>query len=96
MTAYNTSESEIRVEWTPPVQEKIHGVLAGFDVTFTASHNESSIHHMMICGSKRAVNLSNLAVFTFYNITVAAFTQVGIGNTSHMIQTRTDESSEYL
>ncbi|XP_068752561.1 protein sidekick-2-like [Montipora capricornis] len=48
---------------------------------------------MMICGSKRAVNLSNLAVFTFYNITVAAFTQVGIGNTSDMIQTRTDEST---
>ncbi|XP_068751750.1 protein sidekick-1-like [Montipora capricornis] len=92
VTAYNTSESEIRVEWTPPVQEKIHGVLAGFDVTFTASHNASSTHHMMICGSKRAVNLSNLAVFTFYNITVAAFTQVGIGNTSDMIQTRTDES----
>ncbi|XP_068752747.1 uncharacterized protein [Montipora capricornis] len=92
VTAYNTSESEIRVEWTPPVQEKIHGVLAGFDVTFTASHNASSVHHMMICGSKRAVYLSNLAVFTFYNITVAAFTQVGIGNTSDMIQTRTDES----
>ncbi|XP_068752557.1 protein sidekick-1-like isoform X3 [Montipora capricornis] len=92
VTAYNTSAHEIRVEWIPPVQEKIHGELAGFDVTFMPSHNESSIHHMMIFGSKRAVNLSNLAVFTFYNITVAAFTKVGIGNASDMIQTRTDES----
>ncbi|XP_068752556.1 protein sidekick-2-like isoform X2 [Montipora capricornis] len=93
VTAYNTSAHEIRVEWIPPVQEKIHGELAGFDVTFMPSHNESSIHHMMIFGSKRAVNLSNLAVFTFYNITVAAFTKVGIGNASDMIQTRTDEST---
>ncbi|XP_068689584.1 protein sidekick-1-like isoform X2 [Montipora foliosa] len=93
VTAYNTSAHEIRVEWIPPVQEKIHGELAGFDVTFMPSHNESSIHHMMIFGSKREVYLSSLTVFTFYNITVAAFTKVGIGNASDMIQTRTDEST---
>ncbi|XP_068691559.1 phosphatidylinositol phosphatase PTPRQ-like [Montipora foliosa] len=93
VTAYNTSAHEIRVEWIPPVQKKIHGELAGFDVTFMPSHNESSIHHMMIFGSKREVYLSSLTVFTFYNITVAAFTKVGIGNASNMIQTRTDEST---
>ncbi|XP_074627585.1 protein sidekick-like isoform X3 [Acropora palmata] len=92
VTAYNTSAHSIKVEWIRPDEDRIHGILAGYDVTFTLSHNASAIRRTMICGANTSVVLTNLPVYTLFNITVSAFTKVGIGNRSGLIQARTDET----
>ncbi|XP_015757030.1 PREDICTED: protein sidekick-1-like, partial [Acropora digitifera] len=46
----------------------------------------------MICGANTSVVLTKLPVYTLFNITVSAFTKVGIGNRSGLIQARTDET----
>ena len=95
VTAYNTSAHSIKVEWIRPDEDRIHGILAGYDVTFTLSHNASAIRRTMICGANTSVVLTNLTVYTLFNITVSAFTKVGIGNRSGLIQARTDETGKY-
>ena len=45
----------------------------------------------MLCKRNTSVHLEKLLKYTLYNITVAAFTKVGIGNESEIVQTRTDE-----
>ncbi|XP_044183375.1 protein sidekick-2-like [Acropora millepora] len=95
VTAYNTSAHSIKVEWIRPDEDRIHGILAGYDVTFTLSHNASAIRRTMICGANTSVVLTNLTAYTLFNITVSAFTKVGIGNRSGLIQARTDEASKY-
>lgn len=94
VTAYNTSAHSIKVEWIRPNEDTIHGILAGYDVTFTPSHNASAIRRTMICGANTSVVLTNLTVYTLFNITVSAFTKEGIGNSSGLVQAWTDEKGK--
>jgi len=45
----------------------------------------------MLCKRNTSVHLEKLEKYTPYNITVAAFTKVGIGNKSEIKKTWTDE-----
>ena len=93
---YNTSSTSIFVEWSPPPIDSIRGVLLGYEVSYTpavlnTSHNASKTRRIMLCDCNTSVELKTLRIYTLYNITVAAFTKVGIGNESDIKQTRTDE-----
>ena len=90
--AYNTSQTTIYVTWSPPDPNTIPGVLVGYEVSFTpASQNASATRRVMLCACNTSVELKNLTIYTLYNITVAAFTKVGIGNESDVIRTWTEE-----
>lgn len=96
VTAYNTSKESIRVEWTRPAQDTIPGYLIGYEVSYTpalamSAPNVSFTRRVMLCACNTSVVLTNLSVYTLYNITVAAFTKVGIGNESYVTQTSTEE-----
>ena len=49
----------------------------------------------MLCGRNTSFHLEELLKYTLYNITVAAFTRVGIGKESEIEQTWTDEDSKW-
>lgn len=92
VTAYNTSSTSILVTWTRPKESSIQGELLGYEITFTpAWGNASNTRRVMLCYRNTSYNLTRLLVYTPYNITVAAFTKVGIGNESDIKQTWTDE-----
>lgn len=91
VTAVNTSSTVIRVTWSPPKKSSIRGVLIGYEITFTpASKNASASQRVMLC-TNTSYYLEKLSKYTLYNITLAAFTKVGIGNESKIEQAWTDE-----
>ena len=49
----------------------------------------------MLCRRNTSFHLEQLLKYTLYNITVAAFTKVGIGKESEIKQTWTDEDSKW-
>ena len=50
----------------------------------------------MLCKRNTSFQLEKLSKFTLYNITVAAFTKVGIGEESKVVQTWTDEDGKRM
>lgn len=80
------------VTWSPPEESSIQGVLLGYEITFTpAWKNASASRKVMLCKRNTSSELERLNIYTLYNITVAAFTKVGIGKESEIKQVWTDE-----
>ena len=86
----------IRVTWSRPSTESIRGKLLGYEITYTpAWKNASASRRVMLCERNTSFHLEKLSKYTLYNITVAAFTKVGIGKESEIEQTWTDEDSKW-
>ena len=95
VTAFNTSSTTITVTWSKPRGKSVQGVLLGYEITFTpAWKNASASRRVMLCRRNTTFLLERLLKYTLYNITVAAFTKVGIGKESEIEQTWTDEDSK--
>ncbi|KAJ7378569.1 hypothetical protein OS493_022557 [Desmophyllum pertusum] len=92
VTSYNTSSTTINVTWSRPEENTTQGKLLGYEVTYTPTlKNASATRRVMLCYRYTSFELKNLTIYTLYNITVAAFTRVGIGKESELKQTWSDE-----
>ena len=94
VNASNTSSTRITVTWSQ-LNTDINGELLGYEITYTpAWKNASASRRVMLCRRNTSFHLEQLLKYTLYNITVAAFTKVGIGKESEIEQTWTDEDSK--
>ncbi|XP_027035835.1 protein sidekick-2-like [Pocillopora damicornis] len=91
--SYNTSSRSIFVSWTRPNKSEIHGVLKGYEISYTPADNANATRKVMLCHLNTSYELTRLRIFTLYNITVAAFTIKGIGNESQLLQVYTAEEA---
>lgn len=69
----NTSPSTATLSWSPP--EKANGVIQHYEVLY---ENES--YSALMNTSSNRVTLVNLKPFSYYNVSVKAYTRYGNGN----------------
>lgn len=89
------------VTWNPVPVDHQRGIILGYHVMYASQTTGPVIHHKMtVNASTVTVELPNLEFYTFYRITVAAFTIAGQGPPSPAILVRSKEggkkSHEYI
>ena len=78
------NSTSLRITWDPPLPNDQNGVIRGYNVSYNVSADES----IFVRGT--TVELGGLQKFTFYNVSVQAFT-VGSGPIdSTVVQTDSD------
>uniref|UniRef100_A0AAV2KVW1 Protein-tyrosine-phosphatase n=1 Tax=Knipowitschia caucasica TaxID=637954 RepID=A0AAV2KVW1_KNICA len=73
LTVVDTSPSTATLSWAPP--DKANGVIQYYQVTFGNESFNTSINT-----TSNSITLSDLRPFSFYNVTVKAFTRLGHGD----------------
>ncbi|XP_042351374.1 phosphatidylinositol phosphatase PTPRQ [Plectropomus leopardus] len=73
LTVVETSPSTATLTWSPP--EQANGIIQHYEVLY---ENES--YSALMNTSSNSVTLMNLKPFSFYNVTVKAYTRFGHGN----------------
>ena len=92
LIAYNESSTSLRVEWEEVNKTSKNGIILGYRITYTdgSSNNSFNITSATIFNHL----ISELSVWTRYNVTVTAYTKVGLGPAAH-VNARTEEGSKY-
>ena len=84
LTGEFINSTSLRITWDPPLPNDQNGVIRGYNVSYNVSADES----IFVRGT--TVELGGLQKFTFYNVSVQAFT-VGSGPIdSTVVQTDSD------
>ena len=84
LTGEFINSTSLRITWDPPLPNDQNGVIRGYNVSYNISADES----IFVRGT--TVELAGLQKFTFYNVSVQAFT-VGSGPIdSTVVQTDSD------
>lgn len=73
LTVEDTRPSTATLAWSPP--EKANGVIQHYEVLY---ENES--YSALMNASSNRVTLTNLKPFSYYNVSVRAYTRYGHGN----------------
>ena len=94
LTSYNKTSTSITLQWSPVPTEHQNGVILGYYVKYNLSspHGNKTVN-ITVPPNKLSVELSKLAVFTFYFIRVSAFTSAGVGPDAVLGET-TDQEGE--
>ncbi|KAL6478813.1 hypothetical protein MHYP_G00122460 [Metynnis hypsauchen] len=80
LAVVNTTSSTATIIWTPP--DKPNGIIRQYEV----SYGNATYHHV-VNGTVPSITLRNLKPYTYYNVTVRAYTQLGHGDqTSETLQ----------
>uniref|UniRef100_A0A667XEB3 protein-tyrosine-phosphatase n=1 Tax=Myripristis murdjan TaxID=586833 RepID=A0A667XEB3_9TELE len=95
----SSSSTTLLVSWRPPPVESQNGALAGYRVRYQVVGGPSdagggdgeSVEEPTVPATEEQVLLQRLEKWTQYQITVAAFTEVGPGPESEPLICRTDE-----
>ena len=77
------------ISWEPLAVDDRNGVIQGYNVTYYSSDDDFGA----TTTTDTMINITDLLVYTEYNISVAAFTVVGSGPFD-FITVRTDSSGE--
>lgn len=94
----------ILIEWSPVPDEYVHGILRGYHVYYrtgmskmkrSASH-VGVIKAMSVNMSSQSLEITGLEPFTYYDVWVSAFTDVGSGPPSRSVTVITDEDGKYI
>ena len=99
MTATANSSTTIAVMWDEVVSTDQNGVITVYEVMYTPLEVfEGSIGTGLknVTYPSTSVVLTDLEEYVFYNITVKAYTQVGLGYSSSPVTERTDEDGKVL
>ncbi|XP_064175003.1 phosphatidylinositol phosphatase PTPRQ-like isoform X2 [Anguilla rostrata] len=75
LSVYNVSTSSATVTWSPPVLA--NGVIRFYQILY-----QNSTMSLVVNSTSPSVSLEGLKPFSFYNVTVRAFTKYGHGNQS--------------
>ena len=85
------NSTSLRILWDPPRSEDQNGDIRGYNISYNISASEDEID--FIVGT--SIDLTGLQKFTFYNVSVQAFT-VGSGPAvSTVVQTDSDGKLVY-
>ncbi|XP_057312707.1 uncharacterized protein LOC130654183 [Hydractinia symbiolongicarpus] len=84
VTGEDINETSIVVHWLKVPERLRKGIIIGYNVTCYSSNLTEIIQIIQINnGSQLATNIHNLTAFTWYAVTVTAFTSVGAGPESN-------------
>jgi len=89
----NSSSTSILVTWDEASADQRNGIITGYTITYH-SQTENDNGSVLVNGSVRQTELTNLKEFVDYNITVLASTVKGDGPPSAPIVVRTDQDSK--
>ena len=89
----NTSSTSILVMWAEVPADQQNGIITGYTITYQ-SQTENDNGTVLVNGSVRQTELTNLKQYINYNITVFASTVKGDGPATTPIVVRTDQDSE--
>lgn len=94
VNASNSSSSSILVTWQRITSSSVPGILVGYVLRIikaddTNASNFRELEHDL----STSRNITNLETYTLYNVSVAGYTRVGIGNFSEA-QSWTDEGGK--
>ena len=89
----NTSSTSILVMWAEVPADQQNGIITGYTITYQ-SQTENDNGTVLVNGSVRQTELTNLKEYVNYNITVFASTVKGDGPATVPFIVRTDQHSE--
>ena len=84
------NSTSLRITWAPPLPSDRNGIIHGYNVSYNISAGEEK----SIFVNDTSVELAGLQKFTFYNVSVQAFT-VGSGPIDSTV-VRTDSDGEFM
>ncbi|KAM8851142.1 LOW QUALITY PROTEIN: receptor-type tyrosine-protein phosphatase S-like [Spinachia spinachia] len=93
----SASSTSLRVNWKPPPMEGQNGELAGYELRYQkvsgaeGGGQGQDVKALPIPGQQGQTVLEGLEKWSWYNITLAAFTAEGTGPNSPVVICRTDE-----
>ena len=92
--AFNTSSTSISVTWTAPLSP--NGIIRQYIVSYVSSDGSCDGVKMLPAtdGDATMATLTDLMIFTSYNISVRAVT-VDLGDPSELVVVTTDEDCEF-
>ena len=96
MTATASSSTIIAVMWDEVVPIDQNGVITMYEVMYTPLAEFGKAGIMNVTYQYTSVVLTDLEEYVIYNISVRAYTQVGLGNSSSPVRVRTDEDGKVL
>ncbi|XP_028412686.1 Down syndrome cell adhesion molecule-like protein 1 homolog isoform X2 [Dendronephthya gigantea] len=88
ITVISKTSTSIFLSWLAPSKESIHGILVGYHVCYDDRRNAMKCR---ASGNETNFMLTNLRKYTYYTITVAAYTVKGPGISSKPVNILTDE-----
>lgn len=89
---FNTSSTNIKVNWNPIAHGYVHGVLSGYVVLYRAMNESQDLYKDHEVGpNSTSVELTGLWKYTNYGIRVLGFTRMGWGVISPEVLVQTDE-----
>ena len=81
------NSTSLRITWEPPLLQDQNGVIRGYNISYNVSNSEEETDFFV---SSTTIDLTGLQKFTFYDVSVQAFT-VGSGPTvSTVVRTDSD------
>ena len=88
----NSSATSILVTWSPPLEDDQNGIILGYNITYFVVGDELNTT-MSTSETTTIINITGLAIYTEYNISVAAYTVIDTGPYDTVV-TRTDSLGE--
>ncbi len=98
VTIISVSLNSIGVMWEDVPEIEENGVIIAFEILYIPleTFNGKLVSELVnTSASNRTITLSNLQEYVFYNISVRAYTSVGVGPFSSFITQRTSEDSKF-
>lgn len=96
MKASTTSSRSILVQWLPPPQEHIHGVIKHYIVEYFKATDRNNIKNITTAGNSTSLNLTSLLPYTNYSVRVRAVNNVGPGPVSKEVANTTWEDGNCI
>ncbi|XP_028401625.1 uncharacterized protein LOC114524674 [Dendronephthya gigantea] len=94
VTAHNTSSKSLRVEWGEVDEKARNGIIRGYYIICSAVKT-SGIKDKEInitSGKEFHKVITDLEIWTWYNVSVAAYTKIGVGP-AYVVSVRTEEGT---
>ena len=85
------NSTSLRITWEPPLLQDQNGVIRGYNISYNVSNSEEETDFFV---SSTTIDLTGLQKFTFYDVSVQAFT-VGSGPTVSTV-VRTDSDGKFV
>ena len=90
----NISANELSVSWERPNEININGELRSYTIQYFITDDPNTVYTVSVPGDSLTAVLDGLNNYTFYNVSVAAFT-IGNGPFASEIQ-RTSENGRHV
>ena len=93
--ARNTSTNSLLVLWKKVPHRHQNGIITGYQLKYRENQT-SRWHELIINDTHQQREISSPKNYTWYEISVAGMTKIGVGEYSEPIQVLTDENGEEI